>query len=102
MSVGNVEEGILVDTSEEEGDFSAEEEEMISPSTSSSGKKKRLRRQREERDGPACPHCQKMYTRTANLNLHIRSHTGEKPFVCEQCHKGFTQKSNLYVFFSFF
>lgn len=43
----------------------------------------------------ACTLCPKKFTRPAELQRHIRVHTGEKPFKCELCHQGFRRKDHL-------
>lgn len=42
-----------------------------------------------------CEHCQKTFTHRGDLNKHLRSHTGEQPFVCPVCQRRFTHTSNL-------
>lgn len=40
--------------------------------------------------------CNKAYSRLENLKTHLRSHTGEKPYVCEHegCNKAFSNASD--------
>ncbi|XP_047983994.1 zinc finger protein OZF-like [Leguminivora glycinivorella] len=48
-----------------------------------------------ERGGFACPFCGKCVRSKENLKLHVRKHTGERPFVCLFCGRAFGGKSDL-------
>lgn len=42
-----------------------------------------------------CFECSKSFSTKTNLNRHVQSHNGNKPFVCPLCNKGFTQGGSL-------
>lgn len=44
-----------------------------------------------------CYECHKTFKCAAQLSLHIRTHTGERPFVCTFCSRRFAQKHNLAI-----
>lgn len=42
-----------------------------------------------------CTYCSKGFTSSYALKVHTRQHTNEKPFICEYCSMGFKQKCSL-------
>merc|ERR1712037_860639 len=44
-----------------------------------------------------CTLCNKTFIQSGQLVIHMRTHTGEKPYVCTSCNKGFTCSKQLKV-----
>ncbi|XP_068211581.1 zinc finger and BTB domain-containing protein 7A-like isoform X5 [Palaemon carinicauda] len=42
-----------------------------------------------------CPHCPSRFAQQGTLTHHIRTHTGEKPHVCSHCQQGFSRGNLL-------
>ncbi|XP_058385532.1 zinc finger protein 296 [Diceros bicornis minor] len=47
------------------------------------------------RRSPTCPVCTKTLSSFSNLKVHMRSHTGERPYACDQCPYACAQSSKL-------
>lgn len=44
----------------------------------------------------SCPYCSKLVATKSALDRHVRTHTGEKPYMCTLCPEKFAVSSNLY------
>lgn len=51
----------------------------------------------KKRRPSVCCFCQKAFSSPANLESHLRTHTGERPYGCSTCGKTFSQYWNLKI-----
>ena len=80
----------------------SERKNNINRTKSSSKRKKNKRKQRVNKTDcnekkHKCPHCKYCTKYKGDLNKHIRTHSGEKPYKCHYkgCNKHFAQKGHL-------
>ncbi|KAK7929796.1 hypothetical protein WMY93_006191 [Mugilogobius chulae] len=55
------------------------------------------RSHKSPKEPAACNICGRVFPSAATMELHQRTHTGERPYTCPHCGKGFAQPNNLRV-----
>ena len=54
-----------------------------------------VRHQKKSPKSHRCNFCQKIYSRQSALKIHMRIHTGERPYSCADCKRAFNQAGGL-------
>ncbi|XP_055993186.1 zinc finger protein 782-like [Sorex fumeus] len=72
-------------------------QEVLRPELESGKKELEPETRPGERPPLVCDHCPKAFFYKSQLDIHRRSHTGERPFRCATCGRGFMQPSDLRV-----
>ncbi|XP_043252059.1 zinc finger protein 665-like isoform X3 [Colletes gigas] len=52
-------------------------------------------KQHEKRENVVCEECGKTFSRNSRLKVHMRIHTGDKPYTCTICNKSFARRTAL-------